>query len=44
LLIAANQDSNSIVAFAVDEATGMPRAAGHQAEVPQPVCVRFVPG
>jgi 6-phosphogluconolactonase len=41
-LIAANQDSNNIVVFKIDPKTGMPSPTGHQAEVPKPVCVRFL--
>lgn len=41
-IVAANQDSNTVVVFKVDLKTGMPVPTGHQTEVPQPVCVRFV--
>lgn len=41
-LIAANQNSNSVVVFAVDEKTGMPKPAGHEVQVPKPVCVKFL--
>ena len=40
VLLAANQDSNSVVSFRIDETTG---ALTHlaTAEIPSPVCVRF---
>ena len=41
LLFVANQRSNSIVAFRVDQATGRLTPTGQQVEVPSPVCVRF---
>jgi 6-phosphogluconolactonase len=42
-LVAANQDSDSLVVFRIDPQTGRLRAAGHTAEVPAPVCVKFMP-
>jgi 6-phosphogluconolactonase len=42
-LLAANQDSNTIVVFRVDGQTGLLKATGQTAEVPAPVCVKFVP-
>jgi 6-phosphogluconolactonase len=44
LLLAANQNSGTIVTFHVDAATGLLRPTGHVAEVPSPVCVVPVPG
>ncbi|MDE0449694.1 MAG: lactonase family protein [Spirochaetaceae bacterium] len=44
LLLAANQDSGTIVTFHVDAATGLLRPTGHVAAVPSPVCVVPVPG
>ena len=42
LLFVANQRSNSIVAFRVDQATGRLTPTGQQVEVPSPVCIRFL--
>jgi 6-phosphogluconolactonase len=42
-LLAANQDSDSIVVFRIDPKTGRLQPAGHRAEVPMPVCVKFLP-
>ncbi len=41
-LIAANQGTNNVVVFKIDPKTGMPSPAGHQVEVRQPVCVKFL--
>ena len=41
-LIVANQDGNSLVVFRVDAKTGQLEDTGVRAEVPRPVCVRFV--
>jgi 6-phosphogluconolactonase len=41
-LLAANQDSDSVVVFAIDPASGMPSPAGEAVAVGTPVCVRFV--
>jgi 6-phosphogluconolactonase len=43
-LLAANQSSDSIVVFRIDPRTGAPTPTGNTAEVPAPVCVRFLPG
>lgn len=44
-VLAANQDSDSIVVFRVDPNTGKLAETGHSAQVPRPVCVKFlVPG
>ena len=40
-LVCANQNSNNLVVFKVDAATGRLTATGHTAAVPQPVCVLF---
>lgn len=40
-LIAANQDSSSLVTFAIDQATGRLSPVGDPVEVPTPVCVTF---
>jgi 6-phosphogluconolactonase len=42
-LLAANQGSDSIVVFRIDAQTGKLTPTGHTAEVPTPVCVKFVP-
>ncbi len=42
-LLAANQNSDNIVVFRIDPATGQLTATGVLAQVPSPVCVRFVP-
>lgn len=41
-LIAANQNSNTLVVFRIDPQTGLPQPTGVAAEVPAPVCVRFL--
>lgn len=41
-LIAANQGSNNVVVFKIDPKTGMPSPAGHEVQVPKPVCVKFL--
>ena len=43
LLLAANQDSDTIVTFRIDQASGDLIPTGHVAEVPMPVCLKFVP-
>lgn len=40
-LAAANQDTNDIVLFRLDERTGMPVATGNVVQAGTPVCVRF---
>lgn len=42
-LLAANQDSDTIVVFRIDPETGLLKPTGHSADVPKPVCVRFLP-
>lgn len=42
LLFAANQDSGTVVAFALDDDLGVPERVGVAAEMSQPVCVAFV--
>ena len=42
-LLAANQNSNSVVVFRIDPATGALTPTGVKADIPAPVCVRFVP-
>lgn len=41
-IFAANQASNNVVTFAVDPDSGMLTPTGAKAEVPKPVCVKFV--
>lgn len=41
-LLAANQDSGTIVVFRIDSETGELTPAGHQADIPMPVCVKFL--
>lgn len=41
-LLAANQDSNTIVTLQIDPLTGRLKATGHVAEVPSPVCLKFL--
>ena len=41
-LLAANQDSNTIVTFSIDQETGMLSETGNIAEVPTPVCLKFL--
>jgi 6-phosphogluconolactonase len=40
-LVAANQESNDIVVFRIDPATGSLTPTGHSVEVPAPVCITF---
>jgi len=42
-LLAANQDSNSIVLFAIDPDTGKLTPKGHSLDVAAPTCVKFLP-
>ena len=41
-LLAANQDTNNIVAFRVNQETGLLTPTGHQTQVPAPVCVKWL--
>jgi 6-phosphogluconolactonase len=41
-LLAANEDSNNIVVFKIDAATGSLTPTGQVVEVPSPVCITFV--
>jgi 6-phosphogluconolactonase len=41
--LVANQDGNSIVVFAIDQKTGALKSTGITAEVPFPVCLKFLP-
>jgi 6-phosphogluconolactonase len=42
LLLAANQDTSTVVAFRIDQATGALTDAGQITNVPSPVCVHIV--
>lgn len=42
-LVCANQDTNNLVSFKVDPATGRLTATGYTVTVPKPVCVLFAP-
>jgi 6-phosphogluconolactonase len=42
-LLAANQDSDSIVVFRIDGQTGKLLSMGPGIRVPMPVCVKFMP-
>lgn len=41
-LLAANQGSDSIVVFRIDPKSGALTPAGHSAEAPTPVCIKFL--
>ena len=40
--LVANQNSNAIIVFRIDPATGRLVPAGHSADVPSPVCIQFL--
>ena len=42
-LIAANQQTDSLVSFAIDQSTGALTPTGATSALPRPVCVLFVP-
>jgi 6-phosphogluconolactonase len=41
-LAAANQDTNNVVMFRIDQANGVLTPTGNEVEVGTPVCVRFL--
>ncbi len=41
-LLVANQDTDTIVTFSIDQETGMISETGYVAEVPTPVCLKFL--
>jgi 6-phosphogluconolactonase len=41
-LLAANQDTGTVVTFGLDGATGALATTGHVAEIPAPVCIALV--
>ena len=42
LLLAANQDSDTVVSFWIDQETGALTPTGHVAAVPTPVCLQML--
>jgi 6-phosphogluconolactonase len=42
-LLAANQDTDNIVVFRIDGATGRLAPTGRSLSVPSPVCVKIIP-
>jgi 6-phosphogluconolactonase len=42
-LLAANQNSDNVVIFRIDEKTGKLQSTGNTAQVPTPVCLKFIP-
>jgi 6-phosphogluconolactonase len=42
-LLAENQETNNVVVFRIDSETGKLTATGNTAEVPTPVCAKFLP-
>ena len=42
-LLVANQDSDNVVVFRIDQKTGHLTATGNSLQVGAPVCVKFVP-
>jgi 6-phosphogluconolactonase len=42
-LLAANQSTSNIVVFRIDQKTGELSPAGHEIEIPSPVCVKMMP-
>lgn len=41
-LLVANQDSDAIITFAIDQKTGLLTETGHELSVPTPVCLKFL--
>jgi 6-phosphogluconolactonase len=41
-LLAANQNSNNIVIFTIDQETGLLKATGKQLQIPAPVCLKLL--
>ncbi len=41
-LLVANQDSDNIVIFSIDQASGLLKATGHEISIPNPVCLKFL--
>ncbi|MCA8983636.1 MAG: lactonase family protein [Planctomycetaceae bacterium] len=43
IFIAANMNGNNLVSFRIGQQSGALQATGHQAKVPRPMCLLFVP-
>ena len=41
-LLAANQQTNNVVLFSIDQESGKLTATGRELSIPNPMCVRFV--
>jgi 6-phosphogluconolactonase len=41
-LLVANRDSDNIVVFSIDQATGLLKATGTEITIPNPVCLKFL--
>ena len=41
-LLVANRDSDNIVVFSIDQATGLLKATGNEITIPNPVCLKFL--
>lgn len=41
-LLVANRDTNNIVVFSIDPATGLLKDTGKQIDIPNPVCLKFL--
>jgi 6-phosphogluconolactonase len=41
-LLAANQRSNNIISFRINQETGALSPAGYSIEISQPVCIKFL--
>ena len=42
-LLAANQDTDTIVTFHIDQQTGRLHPTNHQTQIPNPVCIKLLP-
>jgi 6-phosphogluconolactonase len=42
-LLVANRDTDNIVVFSIDPGTGLLKATGKELQVPNPVCLKFLP-
>ena len=42
-LLAANQNTDNIVVFSIDQQTGKLQPTGRTVEVSKPVCIKFIP-
>ena len=41
-LLVANRDTDNIVLFSIDPATGLLNATGKEISIPNPVCLKFL--